>query len=487
MTVFGPLIMNERPWWGVATGLALIVVLVCTLWPFTFAASSSPAVNGPLSIAIGPELGPDILENTLLFLPFGFALTRYLEHGGKRRWVDMTAVLGASLALSYTIEALQAFLPGRVPSLTDVLANSAGGCLGFFLHIVRRDAPRLALAAYLVPVALVSIPLQWSTTLDWKPEFPLMVGNEHTGDRPWRGRVSRFSVLDRALSSGEVAQVLRNRDSSPAIAESVLASYELDGAGIHSDGARRLPPLAWRAAGASGIEPDAHRWLETTGPAAALTDRIKRTSAFTLLVTAATEETFQTGPARIVSVSTDTGRGNFTLAQNRSNLVFRLRTPLTGTTGSRPEFVVPRVFATRATRELAITYDGLDLLVYVDDVDNVGSFRLGLGAAACAPLFRRHPQASYACGMVYNALLFVPAGILLSRAGGIVARLPLRVAMVAAGIALWSLTFEFLLMAASGRALSWSNVAWTITFAATAAAAEQWHRRRRNASVVPAA
>ena len=470
----------NREWWGAATAVALIAVLVCTLWPFTYAASSPATVANPFSIAIGPELGPDILENTLLFLPLGFALARYLEHGRRRCWVDMTAVLGASLALSYTIEVLQGYLPGRVTSLTDVLANGAGGCLGFLLHIVRRDAPLLALAAYLVPVTLVSIPLQWSTTLDWDSGFPLTVGNEHTGDRPWRGRVSRFAVLDRALSSGEVARGLRNGDASAAIAQSVLASYELDGAGGHSDRAGRLPPLAWRAASASGTEPDAHRWLETAGPAAALTDRVQRTSAFTLLVTAATEDTFQTGPARIVSVSADTRRGNFTLAQNGSNLVFRLRTPLTGTTGSRPEFIVPRVFATRATRELAVTYDGLDLLVYIDGAPSGGSFRLGLGAAACAPLFRRHPRASYACSMVYNALVFIPAGLLISRAGRIVARPPLRIAIVASGIVLWSLAFEFLLMTAGGRAASWSNIVWTMTFAATAAAAEQWHRRRRD-------
>ncbi len=45
----------------------------------------------------------------------------------------------------------------------------------------------------------------------------------------------------------------------------------------------------------------------------------------------------QSGPARIVSFSTDGHHRNFTLGQERDRLVFRLRTPATGLSGQRPE------------------------------------------------------------------------------------------------------------------------------------------------------
>jgi hypothetical protein len=262
-----------------------------------------------------------------------------------------------------------------------------------------------------------------------------------------------------------------------------MTSYELGDSAVYSDNARRLPPLAWRAVTArpTDLESDRHRWLETTGPATLLTTRLRRTSEFTLLVTAATAEMHQTGPARIVSLSADPDRRNFTLAQDGSNLVFRLRTPLTGTNGSRPEFIVPGVFATRATRDMAITYDGLNLLAYVDGVRSDHSLRLGLGAAAFAPLFHRHPRASHACSMLYNALAFLPAGLLISRASRVVSRLPRAIA-TAAVIAAWSLSFELVLVTVSGRSFSWSNIAWTTTFAAAAAAASQWQQWQRRES-----
>ena len=40
----------------------------------------------------------------------------------------------------------------------------------------------------------------------------------------------------------------------------------------------------------------------------------------------------QTGPARIVTFSSDSGNRNFTLGQQNDSLVFRLRTPSTGRT-----------------------------------------------------------------------------------------------------------------------------------------------------------
>jgi hypothetical protein len=330
----------------------------------------------------------------------------------------------------------------------------------------------------------MSVPLQWSTTLgDWEREFSLMVGNEHTGDRPWHGRVFDIAVLDRALSEREVADVLVPGKAADWIVDSTVASYRPTGPGEHHDRSGHLPPLAWRATTSEGNESGGHQWLETIGPATPLVDRIKRESAFTLLVTAATADTSQTGPARIVSLSGDPGHRNFTLGQSGTDMVFRLRTRLTGENGSRPEFVVPGVFTTHALQHLAITYDGLDLKAYVDQSRREHVARLGLGAAAFAPLFQRQPRASYGYNVLYFALLFLPAGVLISRLGDAGRRLQssLRLPALGAGALILALLFESILVIASGRLFNWSNVSWIVAFGATGIAARELRRSRNTA------
>jgi hypothetical protein len=53
-----------------------------------------------------------------------------------------------------------------------------------------------------------------------------------------------------------------------------------------------------------------------------------------------TNDTNQRGPARIISFSSDAYNRNFTLGQERGNLVIRLRTPQTGKNGSKPEITL---------------------------------------------------------------------------------------------------------------------------------------------------
>ena len=462
--------------WSIATLFALLAVLACTLFPFHFYFSnhSFRSVNLGL-IGIGTDTSPDILGNVLLFLPFGFTLTGYLEHKRVRALTAMAAALLVSLCFSYAIEVLQLFLPGRFASLNDILSNIAGGGLGFLCYSLwRRENLQLAVPAYLIPASLISIPLQWNTTVrNWDARFPLMLGNEHTGDRPWRGHLFDLSILDRDISDSEVSDLYDREKPSTQIADSLVASYQLAGSWAYQDKSGHLPPLIrrtrTRAAGdGNGVLPVTNQWMETAGPASYLTDRLKETSRFTLIATAATEDTRQDGPARIVSLSSDTSHRNFTLGQSGSDLVFRLRTQLTGQNGVMPELIVPDVFSTHARRHLVITYNGLDLLAYVDGARSSHAIRFGLGTAAFAPLFGQNPRAFYVYCILYYAIAFLPAGMLMSLAGKTFRRRPLRILLLAGGIASSSFLFETILVSASGRIFSSANVLWSLMFAATA-------------------
>ena len=125
-----------RVGWSTATLFALLAVLACTLFPFHFCARDPPfrSVWDVLLIPIGPDTAPDVGENVLLFLPLGFAMAGYFTHRRIATLAAITGVLLLSLSVSYSIEVLQLFMPGRFTSLTDVLSNTAGAGLGVLCH-----------------------------------------------------------------------------------------------------------------------------------------------------------------------------------------------------------------------------------------------------------------------------------------------------------------------------------------------------------------
>lgn len=86
----------------------------------------------------------------------------------------------------------------------------------------------------------------------------------------------------------------------------------------------------------------------------------------TVEVWIATEKNDQTGPARIVSYSTDAGRRNFTLGQDGSDLVMRLRTTKTDLNGVEPHLKLSDVFNASQPIHIVIAYDFQIQEVYVN-------------------------------------------------------------------------------------------------------------------------
>lgn len=75
----------------------------------------------------------DIVTNVLAYFPLGVLLARWLAHG-RNPFVVFFATTVAGLALSFTLESLQIFVPGRVSSKLDLLANTAGCFAGALLE-----------------------------------------------------------------------------------------------------------------------------------------------------------------------------------------------------------------------------------------------------------------------------------------------------------------------------------------------------------------
>ena len=118
----------------------LLLVLFCTLYPFTF--EQFDRIPRLYRYFSGFNFGGysrcckylavlEPLANVLFFMPFGFGLTGLIRKKTATWIVAFVVVLLLCFGLSLTVEVLQVFQPWRSASLTDLLMNSIGGCLGF--------------------------------------------------------------------------------------------------------------------------------------------------------------------------------------------------------------------------------------------------------------------------------------------------------------------------------------------------------------------
>lgn len=426
--------------------VSILLILFLTLLPFEF---ENPKENYIQTIATSFEIYTerfDLFGNILLFIPFGFALAGFLEDRRLNFIKIAISVTIASCLLSVTVETLQVFLPERSSNSIDILSNTTSGFTGFLIfyfwggNIVKvifwilKVSKRWlnikwAIAiflGYLIAICFLLFSFQDATQLsNWDNRYPLLVGNEVTADRPWKGQVSQFCIADRAASKTEVSQLLNDRNSCDAISQSLLASYQFDGnRQRYSDLTKTLPDLISQGnltqkttSQDLGVLLDGQHWLQTTESVKLITEKVQVRSQLTLVSTLATADTNQEGPARIISLSQNVSSRNFTLGQEKDELSFRLRTPLTKENGAHPESLVPNVFADTQFHRVAIVYDGWTVKIYVDRPRNLYQFQLSPDAALFWSVMSffdttvyLNPLSIFVYKVLYYGILFVPLG-----------------------------------------------------------------------------
>ncbi len=77
----------------------------------------------------------DIVQNLILFLPFGFFASGYLLLRKTPLLKVLLLATIASFCISFFIESLQTYNPARIPSLLDVALNTVSGFLGGLIAI----------------------------------------------------------------------------------------------------------------------------------------------------------------------------------------------------------------------------------------------------------------------------------------------------------------------------------------------------------------
>lgn len=474
--------------------LALMLIVVGVLFPYEFSFDGIGKAN---------IYSDHFVIHVFLFLPLGFGLSCLTHKRGLGRIAESLVILIAGTSLSLVTEILQFALPTRGVSLSDGLANILGVMLGllafrlaglellsYAARLLQRVKGFLTIRGLIISflgyagiTLLISIPLQPATGLtNWDDNYHLLVGNEHTGDRPWAGHVYHFEIANRVFSEKEVTEAFSKRKLIAATGEPPVCAYQLKGGGGYYDQSGRCPELIWKRQALTSAEADeafleTTGWLETATPASFLSSEIRRTGQFTLSATVATAKTVQDGPARIISMSADPHLRNFTLGQRGSSLVFRLRTPLTGENGITPEFIASNVFTNTNSHHLVITYDGSSVLFYLEGkLSKVFELTPGATLAKHFHLLRSNDLVGYKA--LYYGGIFVTLGCLL---GAILNRITkcsvVPTLLIMAGALLPSFILEGIFMLASGRLLCVGNIGLGVAMTAAGMALIRYLQR----------
>jgi hypothetical protein len=324
-------------------GPALLLIVAGTMIPTGFRHPSLSYIDNGFSL-------DDFINNMFLYLPLGIAL------GGS----SLLRAFLLGLSLSTGAEVLQLGYVDRIPSFLDIASNTSGAVAGYLaakLFFRNRGAQlaslklNRALAAAAIPIALLGTAslvhrLMPSDFSNWSPSFQLAAGNELTGNRPWSGSISELSVYPFAMSGEQIEQL-----AHPAAGSNATALF---GAPV-----------------AGPIQPEVEQ-LKYGRPLLSSEENLRLYNALvtknrmTLLVWLRPDNLEQTGPARIVTYSQDWRNRNFTLAQMRNTLTFRLRTPASGLDGTDPALYTGPVLSLDHTSFVAAVYDGRVSSLYVD-------------------------------------------------------------------------------------------------------------------------
>jgi VanZ family protein len=338
--------------------LAVAVVIFSTAIPVELRAPSPPLFAASVL---------DFAGNMALYLPLGIALAH--------RRFRTALVMG--LVMSTAIEVLQIWFVGRYAEVFDIIANVSGLSAGFWAS--RQVAPDRRRELALPPVGIGAclscalgaavLAVLWgdvrsrSDFSNWSPDYSLLVGNEATGDRPWRGRLDVLGIFAESSTTGEVRQLTALNDADLRAAISAIPGSYVAEAPLILDGGP-----AFRIPAAVSVELHAQARAQGT---------------LTVVARAATVSTLQMGLPRLVSFSKDTVSRNFDLGQQGTRLWFRVRTPVSGRNGMDWNLFVETspILADDRAVTIVATYDGAVARVFGNG-RLVG--RTNIASATCA-------------------------------------------------------------------------------------------------------
>jgi hypothetical protein len=324
------------------------------------------------------------------FVPWGVLSARAQRR--RNRWL----IFGTGLVVAGGSEFSQMFVTRGV-SVGDltmdvfglILGFAAARCYnhrsGFRRRIDALFSPTLISVALGVVVLVFAVATRVGSVdlTSWDLRFPLVLGNEADGKRPWHGELSSVAIFDRAFESRDIANLPESLAPGDVLRYRPVVYYALEQQ-------REDPSGRWLDDSASDTDPlplaiePADRRLGTPAgggllwhdgvsassrvPARLLSERVGSRGAMSVVVALRATVASVYGPARIVTLSGSTLQRNFTLGQEGRDLHFRVRNSATDHNGMDPHLVARDVLEIGRRQLVVAVTDARGSWLYVDGV-----------------------------------------------------------------------------------------------------------------------
>ncbi|MFO7891797.1 MAG: VanZ family protein [bacterium] len=377
----------------------------------------------------------DFFLNIILFIPFGiiiyFLFKKYLRY----RKTDFFIPLIAGMLLSSSIEFIQIFTD-RFTSFWDMISNILGCVIGFTAMkngFIRNTITKGGFKIWRKPIIsftlliiyifflfiLLYYPYHTNRLRNWDDSYPLILGNEATLNRPWKGEIFTVALYNKRLSADKADELFKRgcKDTSLLAREEsgLILLYDFrEGSGkIIHDLVYELDLKAENVQWLDhhGISIDSTSRLNSINSTEHIIDLLKSTSELSIEVWCRTLDLHQTGPARIISLSITPEKRNFTLGQNGKDIHLRVRTPLTGLNGSKINLVSSSVLRDKDLHHIVAVFDHGTERAFLDGKPAPDMIRADINYFSC--IFEL--GTSYFSRICFYFLFFFPLGFLISQ------------------------------------------------------------------------
>jgi hypothetical protein len=176
---------------------------------------------------------------------------------------------------------------------------------------------------------------------NWDSDYRLALVNELTRDRPWLGELHRVAIYDRALGNRQIARNFKTGPDKTPGSPIALYNFQQGQGDTIIDISNAGKPLNLKISDTSavkwlpsgGLSINAPALISSSDPAAKVSNAVRKSHEITIEAWVKPSNITQTGPARIVTVSSDPSQRNFTLGQKGRAYEMRFRTTSTSHNG----------------------------------------------------------------------------------------------------------------------------------------------------------
>ena len=381
---------------------SLFLLFLYTLFPFDFYLPKAGHVSNGIRLpglswhdittfdtALNWANIAEIFSNVFLFSLLSSSLFCLLMKKSKSSHITLYAL--ALFLFPFFLELLQLFIPLRKVNISDIAFSEIGIIYGFLAvncRFLKKNSPLfifelikaglihykffflifLFFYVFITPLLFIKFRV-FNELAMWNTNYTLLIGNEKDNSRPWSGMVRELSISNQSFSLDQVDRWLKNLRVN---SELWLGVYRFNPqSSTYGEQKGTLPELKEKL-----TDNTLYSSYESAEPVSQLIENIRKTNQFTIGISLTSLSKYQTGPARIASISNGKYHRNITLGQSNTDLVIRLRTPISGFNGARPEYVIPGVFADSLTHNIVASYSSPHLKIYVDNPENLTTIKL---------------------------------------------------------------------------------------------------------------